>query len=193
MLPHSLLAVAAALTIASPLAHAEKAHAHGVAELNVSVEGATLRLALESPLDNLLGFERAPKGDKELNLVRRVATQLRQADTLFVPTPQADCKLASVKLESAVIAPALLGEAPVARSAEKAARGDDRAKTGHEHADLDGEFIFHCAQPAALQGLEVRLFTAFPGYRQIRAQVVTAKRQSAAKLSPQASTLSWQP
>lgn len=193
MLPHSLLAVAAALTIATPFAHAEKAHVHGVAELNVSVEGSTLRLALESPLDNLLGFERAPKGDQELNRVRRVVTQLRQADQLFVPTPGAGCKLTSVKLESAVIDPVLLGEAPVARTAAKAAQRDDQPGTGHEHADLDGKFIFHCAQPAALQGLEVRLFTAFPGYQQIRAQVVTAKRQSAAKLSPKANTLSWQP
>lgn len=193
MRSRTLLALAAALIIVSPFAYAEKAHVHGVAELNVSVEGATLRLALESPLDNLLGFERAPKGDQELNNVRRVASQLRQADKLFVPTPGAGCKLASVKVESAVIDPVLLGEAPVARTAAKAAQRDDQAGTGHEHADLDGEFIFHCAQPAALQGLEVRLFAAFPGYRQIRAQVVTAKRQSAAKLSPKASTLSWQP
>ncbi|MEF8697782.1 MAG: DUF2796 domain-containing protein [Candidatus Accumulibacter sp. UW26] len=62
---------------------------------------------------------------------------------------------------------------------------------GPQHADLDAEFFFHCAQPAALQGLEVKLFSAFPGYRQIRAQVVTGKRQSAARLSPKASTLRW--
>ena len=38
-----------------------------VAELKVGVEKDTLRIALESPLDNLLGFERAPKGDQELD------------------------------------------------------------------------------------------------------------------------------
>nr|WP_281193218.1 DUF2796 domain-containing protein [Candidatus Accumulibacter aalborgensis] len=140
-----------------------------------------------------MGFERAPKGDKELDKVRRAASPLRQADKLFVPTPGAGCKLASVKLGSAVIDPVLLGEAPVVMTAAKAALGDDQAGTGREHADLDGEFIFHCAQPAALQGLEERLFTAFPAYQQIRAQVVTAKRQSAAKLSAKANTLIWQP
>ncbi len=193
MLSRTLLALAAALTIVNPVAHAEKAHVHGVAELSVGVENDTLRIALESPLDSLLGFERAPKGNKELDKVRRMANQLRQADKLFLPTPAAGCRLVNVKLESAVLDPALLGEAPVARSAAKATHGDHRAGTGHEHADLDAEFTFHCAQPAALQGLEVKLFDAFPGYRQIRAQVVTAKRQSAAKLSPQASTLNWQP
>ncbi|MER2515271.1 MAG: DUF2796 domain-containing protein [Candidatus Accumulibacter phosphatis] len=180
------------MAIASPFAHAEKAHAHGLAELNIGVEGDTLRIALESPLDSLLGFERAPKGHKELDKVRRMASQLRQAERLFVPTPGAGCKLASVKLESAVINPTLLGEAPVAAgTAAKVAPGGDQPGTGPEHADLDAEFIFRCAQPAALQGLEVKLFDAFPGYRQIRSQVVTAKRQSAAKLSPTASTLSW--
>lgn len=185
MLSRTLLALAAALTIVSPVAHAENAHVHGVAELKVGVEKDTLRIALESPLDSLLGFERAPKGDKELDKVRRMTSQLRQADKLFVPTPGAGCKLANVKLESAVLDPALLGEAPVAaaRSPQPGAKP--------AHADLDAEFIFHCAQPAALQGLEVQLFDAFPGYRQIRAQVVTAKRQSAARLSPKANTLHW--
>jgi hypothetical protein len=116
MLPRALFAVTAALAIASPFAHAEKAHVHGVAELNVSVERDTLQIALESPLDSLLGFERGPQGKQELDRVRRMANRLREGDKLFVP---------------------------------------------------------------------------FPGYRQIRAQVVTGKRQSAARLSPKASTLRW--
>ncbi|MEF8697773.1 MAG: DUF2796 domain-containing protein [Candidatus Accumulibacter sp. UW20] len=110
---------------------------------------------------------------------------------LFVPTPQAGCKLTKVTLVSAVIDPVLLGEAPVAMAAAQAARGGDQPGPGPQHADLDAEFIFHCAQPASLQGMEVKLFSAFPGYRQIRAQVVTGKRQSAARLSPKANTLRW--
>lgn len=192
MLSRTLFALTAALTIGTPVVHAEKAHTHGVAELKVGAENDTLRIALDSPLDSLLGFERAPKGDQELDKVRRMASQLRQADKLFVPTPGAGCKLVSVRLESAVLDPALLGEAPIAaaRPAQAAARAPQPgAKPAH--ADLDAEFTFHCAQPAALQGLEVKLFDAFPGYRQIRAQVVTAKRQSAARLSPKANTLKW--
>jgi hypothetical protein len=192
MLSRTLSALAAALTIVSPIAHAEKAHVHGVAELNVGVDKDTLRIALESPLENLLGFERVPKSDKELDKVRRMASQLRQADKLFLPTPGAGCKLVNVKLESAVLDPALLGEAPVAAASPgQAAARTPQPGAKPAHADLDGEFIFQCAQPAALQGLEVKLFDAFPGYRQIRAQVVTAKRQSAARLSPKANTLNW--
>ena len=131
MLTRTLLALAAALTIVNPVAHAEKAHVHGAAELNVGVENDTLRITLESPLDSLLGFERAPKGDKELDKVRRMANQLRQADKLFLPTPGAGCRLVNVKLESAVIDPAVLGEAPVVRTAANAAMRDDRASTGH--------------------------------------------------------------
>lgn len=192
MLPCTLPALAAALTIVSPVAHAEKAHVHGVAELNVGVEKDTLRIALESPLDSLLGFERAPKGDRELDKVRHMASQLRQADKLFLPTPGAGCKLVNVKLESAVLDPALLGEAPVAAAspAQAAARAPQPG-ANPAHADLDAEFSFRCAQPAALQGLEVKLFDAFPGYRKIRAQVVSARRQSAAGLSPKANTLNW--
>ncbi|WP_300452388.1 DUF2796 domain-containing protein [Accumulibacter sp.] len=192
MLSRTLLAFAAALPIVSAVAHAEKAHVHGVAELNVDVDKDTLRIALESPLDSLLGFERAPKGDKELDKVRRLASQLRQADKLFVPTPGAGCKLEKIKLESAVLDPVLLGEAPVAAASPAPAPArapQPGAKPAH--AELDAEFVFRCAQPAALQGLEVKLFDAFPGYRQIRAQVLTVKRQSAATLSPKAKALHW--
>jgi hypothetical protein len=60
-----------------------------------------------------------------------------------------------------------------------------------EHADLDADFLFNCAQPAKLTGLDVRLFQAFPNMRRIEAQVVTAKGQKATRLSSKMRFLSW--
>ena len=40
----------------SVLAQEHAAHVHGDAHLDVALEGDTLSLQLESPLDNLLGF-----------------------------------------------------------------------------------------------------------------------------------------
>ncbi|MBS1209277.1 MAG: ABC-type metal ion transport system, periplasmic component/surface adhesin [Proteobacteria bacterium] len=168
----------------SAAVRAEPAHVHGVAALDISVQGDTLRLALESPLDNLIGFEHAPSGDGEHAKVRTMARQLRQAWRWFVPNPEAACKLASVTLSSAVIAPVELGE-PVTKTAPAASQ----AEPGH--ADLDAGFVFQCAHPLALKTMEVRLFDAFAGFRQIQVQSVTAKRQSAARLTPDARTFVW--
>ena len=40
--------------------HAQ-AHVHGAVQLEVALDGPTLSIALEAPLDSLLGFERAPR------------------------------------------------------------------------------------------------------------------------------------
>ena len=87
-----------------PLAGAREpgAHVHGLATLEVAIDGAAVQISLDSPLDNLLGFERAPRNEKERQSVKAMALKLHQADTLFVFTPAAQCRLESARLESAV-------------------------------------------------------------------------------------------
>ena len=55
-----------ALCLTPLLAHAGgKAHVHGVATLDIAVEARKITVQLESPLDNLLGYERTPRTDAE--------------------------------------------------------------------------------------------------------------------------------
>jgi hypothetical protein len=54
----------AALAGATP-ALAASPHEHGVARLDVAVDAGRVSFSLETPLDNLLGFERAPRTDAE--------------------------------------------------------------------------------------------------------------------------------
>ena len=83
-------------------------HVHGRAALEIAIDEATVQVNLNSPLDNLLGFEHAPRNEKERHAARVMATKLRQADTLFIFTPAAKCRLASVQMESPLLAPELL-------------------------------------------------------------------------------------
>lgn len=179
-LPALLLGAAvASFGLCRDPALAADAHAHGQARLTVALEGNALSLALESPLDNLLGFEHMPRTAKDKAAVDRMAKLLNQPGELFVPTPAAGCKAGAVKLES-----------PVLEAKPKAA-----AKHGHEHerehADLDGEFTFTCAQPALLRGLEVKLFDAFPGLKRLDVEVATGKGQTAAKLDGKKRRIDW--
>ncbi|MGB0128732.1 MAG: DUF2796 domain-containing protein [Rhodocyclaceae bacterium] len=51
--------------LAAPvLAVAQHAHEHGVAKLDVASDGGALAINVESPLDNRVGFEHAPRTDK---------------------------------------------------------------------------------------------------------------------------------
>lgn len=178
-IPAQGVALAMLIALNQP-AHAAAAHVHGAANLQATLEGDTFVLALESPLDGLLGFERAPRGAAEQDKVRRMAASLRAADKVFVLSPDAGCTLAGVKLASAALDPALLGEAG---PAAKPAAG--------EHADLDAEFAFRCRRPDALRSLTVQLFDAFPGLRRLDVQLVTPKRQQGARLDPSQRRLEW--
>ena len=168
----------------------EKAHQHGVAILEVAVDGGTLHLRLESPLDNLAGFEHAPKNEAQKKTVRAMAHKLNQPATLFAPSPRAECVPISTRIESQVLGSALLQVAGNPQPANK------QEKTpGHQHKDGHAELIadyeFRCAQPQHLSALEVKLFDAFPDLKQLHAQVAGPRGQKAARLTSKSRQVAW--
>lgn len=153
---------------------AADAHVHGMATLQIAVDGKTLQLNLESPLDSLLGFEHMPRTEQQKTAVKEMENRLRQADRLFQANSAALCTLKSVALDSPVL-------------------GADKHH-GHkhdDHADLDGEFIFTCAKPRELRGLEVRLFDAFPRLRKLKTEAATPRGQKAATLTSKQRRIGW--
>ena len=87
-LTRSSAALALVMAFGPGAAWAGKAHEHGALKLDIAVEGTTLSIGMEAPLDNLLGFERAPRTDAERKAAADVLTRLRSPDkapALFVP------------------------------------------------------------------------------------------------------------
>ena len=144
-------------------------HEHGVARLDVAVDAGRVRIELDTPLDNLLGFERAPRSDAERAKVSALVARLRAGDTLFRIDAAAGCKLSKVDLVSP----------PLGLGKEAAAAG--------EHGDLNGSYEFLCANGARAGFLEVGLFDAFPALKRIDLQVATSKGQLKAVLRKPAS------
>ena len=174
------LFLALSLAAASAPTFAHKAHAHGAAKLNVVIDGDDVTIALETPLINLISFERAPRNDKEREEAKSMAAVLQNAEALFLFPQDAQCRLKSVQLEASAIA-AELGAA--AAKKPRAAKDD--------HNDLDAEFSFTCQNSAALNQIEVRLFQPFPQMKRLDASLVTPKRQKATRLAPRNNRLSW--
>ena len=172
----------AALVLAHACAHAAGPHEHGAATLHIAVEGDRLQLELRSPLENLVGFERAPRNDRERAAVKRMAERLREPERLFVPTAEARCTRASVELESAVLDSVLLGGQTRAAPAQAAGGG---------HASLDATIAFRCDSPRELKGIEVKAFEAFPGLKRIDVQVAGTRKQAGAKLTPRSPRVTW--
>lgn len=184
--PASAAACALALLVPPVLVHAHgKAHVHGVAELRVTLDGEALRLVLTTPLENLVGFERAPRDEAERDAIRRAATRLRDAAALYTPSAGANCVLREVSLASPAIDPALLGgtAAPASGGAPGAGPRPTAPPAKDDHVDLEAVMSYRCANPAALREIEVNLLKAFTGLRRIDAQVAGPTRQSVTRLT----------
>ncbi len=155
--PMSARSILAPLLLAPLLAGAQgHAHVHGQAKLEIVLDGPVLAIALESPLDGIVGFEHAPRSAAQKQAAERALAALRQPAQLFTLPADAQCRAEATELE----APVLQGAA---------------AKDGH--ADLDARWTFRCATPARLQSLEQGLFAAFPRLTKIEVQVAGPQGQ----------------
>lgn len=201
----NLIVVAACtvlLAAAPALAHGP--HEHGAARLDVAVEGNIVEISLESPLANALPFEHAPRDAAQRQAVQNMAATLHKAENIFVFPAAAQCRIKKVTLESEALPDALLAasaatqpeqaqtsqkNAPAAPAVESKTHADHDEHAGH--ADMDASFTFECAQPEALHGMDVRLFSAWPALHELRVQIVSPAGQHAAELNEQAHTLTW--
>lgn len=151
--PLTLLIAAAAAP-----AWAGKAHEHGVAKLDVVFEGTKLAISLDTPLDNLLGFERAPRTDAERRAADQAVALMKAPDKVFRIDAAAGCKPGSVDLQSEAL---------------KLGTAKPSAQAGH--ADLEASYEFSCT--AAPARIDVLLFDAFKGFKRIEVQAVAPKGQ----------------
>ena len=157
-------------------AQAGKAHVHGNAAMEVVVDGKAIEIRFESPLDSLIGFEHAPRTEKQKKAVQAMEERFRQPETLFVPTAEARCSASPA-------------EVSLPFKADAKTASDHQEK--ETHSDMEATIRFNCENPAALKGMEVRLFGAFPGLKRVDAQAVSERGQSAARLTPRQRNLQW--
>lgn len=156
----TIAAAAAVLLAHLPHAAAAKAHVHGIARLDIAVETSRLSLQLDSPLDNLLGFERAPRTDAERKQTDAAVVKLKDAASMFRIDPAAQCKPATVELTSAAL---------------KLGRPDPaEAKSGH--ADIEARFEFDCVDATKAAYVDVGLF-GFSPLQRLEVQVASPAGQ----------------
>jgi hypothetical protein len=183
------LAVAGIILTFGSSAFAHGAHEHGVAHMNLAVEGQKVEIELETPLANILSFEHAPETDTQKKEVRDMAAVMRKADMLFIFPAEAQCRVEKVSLESEAISDELL--ASKASGPTEKAHGGEKKDGEESHADLDVEISFLCRHPEKLNSVTVNLFSVFPNLREVEVQLVTPKGQKAAEATPTSNRIRW--
>ncbi|NLY26299.1 MAG: DUF2796 domain-containing protein [Alcaligenaceae bacterium] len=178
------LTLVVALPGLTSVAHASKAHAHGQAELNIAIDAETITLNLVSPLDNLTGFEHAPRTPEQHTRARQAAEHLQNADQLFIPDPGAGCTLDSVDLESAILVSS-------STQADKTAAGTPAAPvkdtgqhahtpgygTNETHADVELTATFQCENTSVARFINTTLFDTFKRLQTMSVQIASPNGQ----------------
>ena len=161
-------------------------HEHGVASLNLALDGNTLEIQLESPAMNIVGFEHAASSAADQARVAAAKAALEQPLQLFNLPAAADCSLTRSELDSP-----LFGGAAHAHAKDEHEHEHEHEE-GHEHSDVDADYSFNCNQPDALQQLDLsKLFEQFPATHKIAVQLIGRNGQQGAELTPAQARLSF--
>ena len=180
-------------------------HDHGHATLNIVQEGKNIELMLESPAANIVGFEHAPSNQDEKQILSNALETLKKGEQLFSFSPAAECAQTGFEIESELTEQmAHNDEHEDGHEDDHKDDHDDDHKDGHEesdheaheddhegHSDFDIHYQFVCDNPDSLKAIELQFFKLFPLTQEIDAQVVTDKRQFAAELSAEQSSVNF--
>ena len=153
------------------------AHVHGEAILNMVLDGNALFIELDSPAYNLVGFEHAPNNEEQTAALLNAELMLASADRLF-HFAATKCALEKVEVET-----------PYIKKHEDKNHQHHQHEAYHDHADFHASYTFHCERTKDLKAISVKLFTYFPGIREIKAQWIFQGKQGSVSLTAHNSTV----
>jgi ABC-type nickel/cobalt efflux system permease component RcnA len=167
------------------------AHVHGIAALNLVLEGEELHIELDSPAANIVGFEHEPSSEADYSALYKAVATLKNGDRLFRFNDEAGCRM-----EKAGVTSALSGEEHSEHAdkyahdhdhEENAERGRERHRheehEGETHSNIEAVYYFECDQSGKLTQLTVELFGAFPATEKLNVQYVIESKQGATELT----------
>jgi len=134
-----------------------KAHTHGAAKLDISIENNEIEANLEIPGTDLVGFEGAPKTAKQKEDLKRMTDLMTKEYSLFMIDEAAGCKVTERKLET-----------------------DNHEKT---HTEYNYEIEYKCKDASKVKVLDVNIFRDIETLNEVTVQLVTQRSQKQVKLT----------
>ena len=194
-----MLAVSSLTMLSTGLSMAQDAHVHGIASINLVIEGDELEIEFESPAANIVGFEHAAESDQDKQAIEQALKTLGNPAAMFELPESAACSLEEVEAE-------LHGhddehqeaheheghghdeydEHNEAHKDEHEGHGHDDHEGDHEvHSEFHAHYHFECEDPAKLTSIELPLFAQFPAIEEIHLQAITPRGQFGGDIEPE--------
>ena len=177
------LASVCTLALLSTVPAMAQPHQHGVANLDIAVDPGRISLRLDIPLDNLLGFERAPRTDAERSQAEVVVKQLSDAVQMVRVDSAAGCRVSRVALVSAELGLPAGGAGAEPKAGHDHSHDKKHGAKDSGHADLVADYEFTCTDTGKARAVTLGLFEAFPRLRRIEVQTATPRGQLKAVLA----------
>jgi hypothetical protein len=157
--------VALAATPALAQKRSVDAHEHGASALNIAIEGTKVTIELEAPGNDIVGFEKEAKTDKQKAAVEAAKTKLAAPLELFVMPAAAGCT-----------------------AAKPGAIEIKYGKAGH--SEFEGKYELTCTAPDKIADLDLAFFKAFPKAERMTVTLISGKGQKQFKATPKKPTIS---
>ncbi|MEE4638262.1 MAG: DUF2796 domain-containing protein [Wenzhouxiangella sp.] len=169
-------------------------HVHGTATGNMAVDGQELRLELEIPGINLVGFEHAPSSEAEQATLDSTIEFLRAAEWL-VADPRGGCEIASVSAHTHGFSEGDDHDHDHDHEHEHEHEHGHEHEHEHEHHDHAGDdahghsefhlvLMMECQSVDRLGWIDLRLFDDYPANELMQIDVLTDTLATQARLSP---------
>ncbi|WP_258391976.1 DUF2796 domain-containing protein, partial [Stenotrophomonas maltophilia] len=154
---------------AAPPSDPASAAPHGPARAagDAALDQQTLEFALQAPGIGILDFERPPANAAEQSALARATALLQGGSWVTLPTA-AGCRLS--------------GNDAKAEGFDATAAAPPSGQ--HRHAGFSATLQYHCAKPAELRAIVVRLPALFPGLHEVIVNSATAHGQNRSVLTP---------
>ena len=202
ILSRSTIFVAALFAVSSGIQAGEYrhhgVHEHGVANLNVAIEGNNVYIEFFSPAANIVGFEHHPRTQKQKDAVRAAVKKMQEGHALFILPAGSKSRLAKARVDTDIENHAdHLSESEYAHEGEEHHRKGDNHDREHNdaddharHSEFTAEYHFVCKKPNKLSQIDVQLFRVFPGIEYIEVQLINETRQTAVELTARQNKIS---
>ncbi len=144
----------------STKSHEHKAHVHGSATLSIAMENSKSgSILLESPADNIIGFEHEAKSPSDIKVkLEALAILKNQGSELFIFPKEKRCSINSIKVES------------------------KKENSKSAHSEVEALFSFSCEKDLSKSSLQINLGGKFPRIEDLDVQLISDKKQSASEL-----------
>lgn len=155
-----------------------EAHVHGVAEVNIAIDGSKADVEFRAPAESVMGFEHEAKSESDKKkrdaALRTVQTKISQ---MVVFDPKLSCKFSEVK--TAIVEEK--GE-PGKTQSDKSAHGHKDQKKTAEHREVRATFSAACDKTLAGSRVTFGVHKTFPAIGEIKVQVLGDAKQSGATI-----------